>query len=513
MSARFTVLDAVVLVAYLAGITVLGIWVGRRQANAKDYFVADRAIPWWAVMLSIVATETSALTFISIPGLAYTGNLGFLQVAAGYILGRIAVAYALLPKYYQGEIVTAYALLEKRFGLATRRLTSIVFMVTRGMADAVRVFATAIPIALILGGTVSGPWVMPTAIVILGALTVIYTYRGGMKAVVWTEIVQASIYIFGGLSAIVLIGRAMPGGWSAILDSARAAGKLQAIDWYTGIDRPHTVFAGLLGGAFLAMASHGADQLIVQRLLSSRSLRDAQRAIIGSGIVVFVQFALFLMIGVGLYVLFGGREFAAPDAIFPTFIIEQMPAGLVGLLVAAIIAATMSTHSGAINSLAAATTHDIYLPLTKRAASDPRTLRAGKLFALIWGVGLTGGALLFRDTGTPVVVVALSIASFTYGGLLGTFFLGNFWQRAVQRDAITGLLVGIAAMSFVVFARQLSAAYPSLTETLGPLARVAWPWYVLIGTTITFVVGMISSFTHPAPVTPVVAAPRASEAA
>lgn len=502
MSARFTILDGVVLVAYLAGVTLLGIWVGRRQANAKDYFVADRAIPWWAVLFSIVATETSALTFISIPGLAYVGNLGFLQVAAGYIIGRIAVAYLLLPRYYQGELVTAYALLEKRFGLATRRLTSVVFMVTRAMADAVRVFATAIPIALILGDSVPREWVMPAAIVILGVLTIIYTYRGGMKAVVWTEILQASVYIIGGISALILIGRGVDGGWPAILDAARASGKLQAIDWYTGIDRAHTVFAGLIGGAFLAMASHGADQLIVQRLLSSRSLRDAQRAIIGSGIAVFVQFTLFLMIGVGLFVLFEGREFATPDAVFPTFIIERMPAGLVGLIVAAIVAATMSTHSGAINSLAAATTHDLYLPLMKRSADDPRTLRAGKMFALIWGVGLTGGALLFKEQGTPVVVVALAIASFTYGGLLGTFFLGNFWRRATQRDAITGLTIGIAAMAFVVFARQLSAAYPSLADALGPLARVAWPWYVLIGTTITFLVGMISSFTHPAPAAP-----------
>jgi solute:Na+ symporter, SSS family len=513
VTARFTLLDAVVLVAYLAGVTALGMWVGRRQANARDYFVADRAIPWWAVLFSIVATETSALTFISIPGLAYTGNLGFLQVAAGYILGRIAVAKLLLPRYYQGEIVTAYALLEARFGIATRRLTSIVFMFTRAMADAVRVFATAIPIALILGDQIPREWVMPAAILLLGALTVIYTYRGGMKAVVWTEILQASIYIFGGLSAIVLIGQGVPGGWSAIIQSAGEGGKLQVIDWYTGLDRPHTVIAGLLGGGFLAMASHGADQLIVQRLLTARSLRDAQRAIIGSGIAVFVQFTLFLFIGVGLYVLFEGRSFSAPDAVFPTFIIERMPPGLVGLIVAAIIAATMSTHSGAINSLAAATTHDIYLPITKRSPDDPRTLRAGKTFALIWGVGLTAGALLFKDTGTPVVVVALGIASFTYGGLLGTFFLGNFWSRAIQRDAITGLVIGIAAMTFVVFARQLSAAYPSLATTLGPLARVAWPWYVLIGTTLTFGIGMLSSFTHAPPLAPTLPAvpPRREE--
>jgi len=499
---RFTALDAAVLLVYLAGTTALGMWVGRRQKDAKDYFVADRAIPWWAVLFSIVATETSALTFISIPGLAYIGNLGFLQVAAGYILGRIVVAFALLPRYYQGELVTAYALLEQRFGLATRRLTSIVFMVTRAMADAVRVFATAIPVALIIGDVIPRAAVMPASIVILGILTVIYTYRGGMKAVVWTEILQASVYLLGGMSAIVLIGQAVDGGWSAILATASAQGKLGLLDFYPGLDRAHTVFAGLIGGAFLAMASHGADQLIVQRLLSARSLRDAQRAIIGSGIVVFCQFTLFLFIGVGLYVLYGGRTFATPDAVFPTFIVEQMPPGLVGLLIAAIIAATMSTHSAAINSLAAATTHDIYLPLSKRSPNDQRTLRAGKLFALMWGVGLTGGALLFKEQGTPVVVVALAIASFTYGGLLGTFFLGNFWKRAIQRDAITGLVVGIAAMSFVVFARQLSAAYPSLANTLGPLSRVAWPWYVLIGTTLTFLTGMLSSFTHPAPSAP-----------
>jgi solute:Na+ symporter, SSS family len=499
MTANFTWLDTVVLLAYLGGTTALGMYVGRRQRDAKDYFVADRAIPWWAVLFSVVASETSALTFISIPGLAYIGNLGFLQVVAGYILGRIVIAGTLLPRYYRGNLVTAYALLEQRFGLATRRFTSVVFMVTRAMADAVRVFATAIPVALILGSSVPREYVMPVAILILGALTVVYTYRGGMKAVVWTELVQAGVYLLGGISAVILIGQAVDGGWSAILDTARASGKLQAIDTYTGVDRPHTLLAGLLGGAFLSMASHGADQLIVQRLLSSRSLRDAQRALVGSGIVVFAQFTLFLLIGVGLFVLYGGRQFSAPDAIFPTFIVERMPPGLMGLVLAAIVAATMSTHSGAINSLAAATTHDIYLPLTKRRADSPETLRAGKFFALAWGVALTAGALLFKEQGTPAVVVALGIASFTYGGLLGVFFLGNFWARANQRDAITGMAVAISAMAFVVFAKQIAAAYPGLGDALGPLARIAWPWYVLIGTTLTLAVGVLSSLTHPAP--------------
>lgn len=499
MTGRFDLLDLFVLLIYLGGTTALGIWIGREQRSVSDYFVAERAIPWWAVLFSIVASETSALTFISIPGLAYIGDLGFLEVVAGYILGRIVVAYTLLPRYFKGNLVTAYALLETRFGLAARRFASVVFMVTRGMADSVRVFATAIPVALIIGPVLPRQYAMPTAILVLGLLTVLYTYRGGMKAVVWTELLQASIYVLGGISAIILIGKGVSGGWGAILAKAGGADKLKVISWYTGFDQPHTVFAGLVGGGFLAMASHGADQLIVQRLLSSRSLRDAQVAIIGSGFAVFAQMTLFLLVGVGLWVLYEGRPFDSADAIFPTYIIEQMPHGLIGLIVAAIVAATMSTHSGAINALAASSTHDIYLPISRRPADDPRTLKVGKLFALGWGLALTFGALLFREQGTPVVVIALSIASFTQGGLLGGFFLGMFWRRANQRDAILGMSVGILAMAFVVFARQLIAVFPSLDPILAGVASIAWPWYVLIGTLLTFVTGALVSFTHPAP--------------
>jgi len=490
-------LDFVVIVAYLAGVTLLGIWVGRRQRDAKDYFVAGRDIPWWAVMFSIVASETSALTFISIPGLAYVGDLGFLQVATGYLVGRIVLAFTLLPRYYEGNLVTAYALLEQRFGLASRRFTSIVFMATRGMADSVRVFATAVPIALIIGPLLPARAVMPVAVLVLGTLTIIYTIRGGMRAVVWTEILQAAVYIFGGVSAIVIAGHLTSGGWNGILHAASAAGKLRVINWYTGFDQPHTVFAGVIGGAFLSMASHGADQLIVQRLLSARSLRDAQVAVIGSGVAVIAQFAVFLMLGVGLWGFYGGRQFGSADAIFPTFIVDQMPHGLMGLLLAAVLAATMSTHSGAINSLAAASTHDIYLPISKREPDDPRTLRVGRIFALLWGLVLTAGALFFpQDSKTPVVVVALSIASFTYGGLLGGFFLAIFWRRARQADAILGMAVGIAAMSVVVFAKQIAAAVPAWSATLQLLGTIAWPWYVLIGTTITLLVGILSSLTH-----------------
>ena len=510
---RFTTLDALVLFLYLTGTVGLGLYVGRRQKDAKDYFVADGAIPWWAVMVSIVATETSALTFISMPGVSYgsgaAGNLGFLQVVAGYILGRVVVAQVLLPRYYQGNLITAYALLEKRFGLTTRRFTSIVFMVTRALADSVRIFAGAIPVALILGSTLEDKSLaMPASILILGGITILYTYKGGMKAVVWTELLQAFIYVAGGVAAVVILGGLVTGGWSTIWSTAAAAGKTQVLDFYMGFDRAHTVWAGLIGGAFLAMASHGTDQLIVQRLMSSRNLRDSQKAVIGSGLVVFVQFVLFLSIGLGLWVFYQGRAFPAPDQIFPTFILEQMPTGLVGLIVAAIIAASMSTQSGAINSLAAATTHDIYLPLTKKRLDEANTLKMGRRFALVWGVVLTLGALLYpQDTKTPVVVIALGIASFTYGGLLGGFFLGIFWRRAIQRDAILGMSVAIATMAFIVFAKPIAGWVPSLASTLAPVATIAWPWYVLIGTAITLLVGMLSSLTHPMPpIVPTIAA-------
>jgi len=321
MTATFTALDWTILVAYLAGTTWLGVHLGRDQKDSKDYFVAGGTIPWWAVCFSIVATETSALTFISIPGLSYLGNLGFLQVTVGYLLGRIVVAYTLLPRYMDGELVTAYALLERRFGVATRRFASVTFMFTRAFGDSVRVFATAIPIALILGPIVPAAWLTPISILALGGATVLYTYHGGMRAVVWTDVIQTVVYLGGAVGAVVLLGRGIDGGWSAVWAQAGAAGKLVWFDASLTLRQPHTVFAGLLGGGFLAMASHGADQLIVQRLLASATLPDARRALIGSGVFVIAQFALFLTIGLGLWVFYGGAAFPAPDKIFPTYIV------------------------------------------------------------------------------------------------------------------------------------------------------------------------------------------------
>ena len=499
MTYRFTALDFVVLLVYMLGTTALGIWLGRGQKTARDYFVAGQRIPWWAILFSVVATETSALTFISIPGLAYATNLSFLQIAAGYVVGRVVIAYTLLPRYFQGELVTAYALLERRFGLATRRFASVTFMVTRAFGDSVRLFATAIPIGLILGPVIDDPTLVgPLSILILGAFTLLYTYHGGMRAVVWTDVIQTGVYMLGGITAMYLIGKGVDGGWGAILTGDATRGKMQVLDFYTGFDRAHTIWAGLIGGAFLSMASHGADQLIVQRLLASANLADARKALILSGAAVFAQFALFLVIGIGLFAFYQGRAFPVPDEIFPRFIIEVMPPGLTGIVVAAILAAAMSTISSSLNSLSAATTHDIFVPLTKRSADSPDLLRIGKLFTLAWAVVLVGAAMLYPAQGTPVVVIALSIASFTYGGLLGGFFLALLWRRARQRDAITGMAVGILSMAIVVSARLVIGAVPSLADGfLGALSRIAWPWYVLIGTTITLLVGVSSSFIGP----------------
>lgn len=502
---RFSALDALVLVGYLGATTALGLWLGRKQSSARDYFVADRNIPWWAVMFSIVASETSALTFISIPGLAYLGDFGFLQVCLGYIVGRVAIAAVLLPRFFQGEVVTAYSILDQRFGPTARRMTSLVFIVTRGLADSVRVFATAIPIALIMGPVLPRDLLMPVAILVLGLLTVVYTYQGGMRAVVWTELLQAGIYVTAGISAVVLLGQSVTGGWDAILAQAGAADKVRMLDWRVDITRPHTMLSGVLGGAFIALGSHGVDQTMVQRLLSSRSLRDAQKAIIGSGILVFLQMALFLLVGIGLWAFFGGQAFDATDAIFPTFIIQEMPSGLLGLVVAAVVAATMSTHSGAINSLAATTTHDIYLPLTGRSADAPETFRFGKRAALFWGTFLTVGALFFPEGRTPVVVIALSIASFTQGALVGAFMLGIFVHRARERHAIIGMSVGLLTMACIVFAKLIVTAVPSLEPALGRFGAIAWPWYVLIGTGVTVGTGWLSAVIAPGPS----AAPRA----
>ncbi|HUF76082.1 MAG TPA: sodium:solute symporter [Longimicrobiales bacterium] len=470
----FTALDLFVLISYLGGVTLWGAWLGRSNRGGTDYFLGSRSLPWFAVMLSVVATETSTLTFLSIPGVAYTGSLVFLQLTVGYLVGRLAVSAVLLPAYYAGALTTAYALLERRFGLAVRRFTSGIFMVTRLLADSVRLFATAIPLALITG------WAYPTSIAVIGGLTLIYTYAGGIKAVVWVDAMQMGLYLLGALATVVAIQVLVPGGWPSVLATAAEAGKLQVVDLSLDLSTTYTLWAGVFGGAVFTMASHGTDQLIVQRLLTCKDLRSSQMALVGSGVGVIAQFLLFLVLGLGLWVFYGGREFATSDEIFPLFIIEQLPPGVTGLLIAGVFAAAMSSLSSSINSLASATAYDYWAPMVGAQDDEPRLLRAGRAFSLIWAVLLILGATLFipLSRGTAAVEVALGVASLVYGGLLGAFALGVFTKRPGQAAAIIGIASGIGIVTLL-------------------RDQMAWPWYALVGSVITFVVGSVMGLFAP----------------
>ena len=484
----FTTLDYVIVVAYLIGMAVLGVVSGGKQTSARDYFLGSKEIPWWAVCFAIVATETSTLTFISIPGLAYTTNLNFLQVTFGYLLGRIVISYVLLPAYAKGELVTAYQLLAQRFGPTMRNLTSVTFMFTRVLADGVRLFATAIPLAILLKGwqsftDVPNEQVYIVSITVMAAITLVYTFIGGVRAVIWTDVVQMFIYLAGAVGAIFIISHELPaGGFNIPAEKLSFLNVGFGLSWDEFFKSPYTLVASLIGGAFLSMASHGTDQIIVQRLLTVKTLEGSRRALIGSGVVVIIQFAIFLAIGLLLYAFYNASSLSQlgllkADEIFPKFIIERMPSGLSGIIIAGLLAAAMSTLSGSVNSLASATMNDIYKPYFGRQNSDARDLFLSRLFSLVWCVVLVGVAIFFiSNTSNALVELALSIASVTYGGLLGSFLLGVLFKRVKQMDAMIGFIAGIATMAFV------------FSQT-----KIAWTWFTFIGCVVTLVAGNISS--------------------
>jgi solute:Na+ symporter, SSS family len=481
-------LDLAVVVLYFCFTLGVGLWVARHQRSATDYFLGARDLPAWAILLSIVATETSAITVISVPGIGARGDLTFLQLTFGYLLGRIGVARWLLPGYFRGNQETAYARLQSRFGIGTRRLTSAVFLVTRFLGDAVRVFASAIPLALVAG------WSIPTSIVVMGIVTMVYTWLGGFKAVVWTDVLQLSVYLAGGIGAL-LVALSLAGGPDVAFMAAHSAGKLKLINPGIDFTKTYTLLGGILGGALLSAASHGTDHLIVQRLLATRSLRDARIALVGSGIMVIFQFALFLLVGVAIWAAGLAPEHVSSDQLFPSFIVHHLPTGLAGLVVAGILAAAMGTHSSAINSLASSATHDLYASWTGR--QDPvHLLRVGRILSVMWAAGLIGGALFFHAVATgndtPVVVLALSIASVTYGSLLGTYVLAGRWPRAKGRDVVGAVAATVAVMLVVVFASRLASHAPF--HWLAPVGKLAWPWYVPLGTLICVGVGIGLSY-------------------
>jgi len=468
-------LDLAIIAIYLIGITLFGLRFRKRQRTLRDYFLAGRDIPWWAIALSIVAAETSTLTIISVPGLAYDGDLTFLQVVMGYVVGRFVIAFVLLPHYFRGDLYTAYELIEKRFGPQLRTVTSGLFLLTRAAAEGVRVYAVSIVVSIALGtGEVA-------SIAIITALTLIYTFEGGLAAVIWTDVIQAAIYVAGTLVGIATIIHLVPGGWAHIHQVAESADKFRVFDFTPTFWKPYTFWAGLLGGAFLTTASHGTDQLIVQRLLAARGLRQSKAALLSSGAAILFQFGLFLVVGVMLfaYYMLPSAHFGRADRIYPTFIVSRMPHGISGLLIAAILAAAMSNLSAALNSLSSSTIMDFFVRM--RAHTDERKrIQLSRFSTVVWGIVLFVLAVLCLHRVSRVVEVGLQIASVAYGALLGAFLLGILTRRANQPGAIAGMLCGFATELY-----------------LWLRTPVPFTWWVMIGTVVTFSVGYLSSCLSP----------------
>lgn len=482
---NFHLIDYTIVGIYLISVTIIGIIISGKQKNSKDYFLGGKEMSWWSVGFSIVASETSTLTFISIPGLAYKSDMHFLQLVFGYFIGRLLVSIIFIPAYYKGNLETAYDFLGKRFGISLRKFTSGVFIITRVLASGVRLFATAIPVHLITGLDYA------TSILLIGIFTLIYTYVGGLKAVVAMDVVQMFIYLGGAAASMYIIVSSLPNGWTDVVNFASAGGldKFDIINNNTGSSfweffaAPYTLIGGLIGGTFLTMASHGTDQLLVQRLLGCKNRFDSQKALMLDASFIVLQFAFFLVLGLCLYAFYNGVPFTelglkTSDEIFPKFIVENLPSGVAGLVIAGVLASAMGTLSSSISSLASSTYLDLFKMSSKgKNLSEKNEIFWSRIFTLLWGVVLIGGAMLFTDTKNPVVELGLKIASFTYGGLLGTFFLGLLFKKTGQKDAYIGFIAGLLVMVYVIF-----------------FTKIDYTWHTFIGCSATIIVGNISYF-------------------
>lgn len=467
--------DILIIVAYLGGVVWLGMRVGRGNQDLSDYLLGSRNLPWWALLGSIVATETSTATFLSVPGISYSdgGDLRFLQLALGYIIGRVIVATVLLPAYFDGQMYTAYEVLHRRFGVLTQRIASMLFLVARNLGDGLRLFLTAIALEAATGMPLAA------AIAVIAVLTVFYTLFGGMKSVVWNDCVQLVVYVVGGLVTLWLISRSLPSGWGGLYRFAETNDKLRLLDFSFDWNDSLTLWAGVIGGAFLSIGTHGTDQMFVQRLLAAKDQRDAAKALVASGFVVFAQFALFLAIGIGLAAFFAEfppeTEIDTGDRAYARYIVDQMPAGLAGLALAAVFAAAMSTLSSSLNSSAAAIVGDFRRRGGESDTESTDAARLGRVRLLTVVFGVIQGALALGAArlSTSVVMDALAIAGFVAGVLLGVFALGTFTRRGSEASAIAGMIGGLAVLSFVKF------------ET-----DIAWPWYAVIGSVTTLGTGL-----------------------
>ena len=470
-------IDLGVILAYLIGITWFGARFGKGQSTLKEYFLGGRVAPWWAIGFSIVSAETSTLTVIGTPGLSFAGNFGFLQVVLGYLFARILISIVFLPTYFRGEMFTAYELMQRRFGPNIRKLTAGLFLVLRALAEGVRVFAISIVISIILGtGQMS-------SILLIVALTLFYTFEGGMTAVIWTDVVQMFLYIAGAIMSLFVILGQIPGGWGHVAQVGNELNKFQIFDFGFSLTpefftRTYSFWAGVIGGCFLTTASHGTEQLMVQRLLSARNEKESRAALFASWFVILFQFTLFLVIGLCLFVYYRDTGMTPPkvlDSVYPEFIWKNLPVGVAGLVIAAILAAAMSNLSAALNALASTTVMDFYKPLTGGSKSEAFYLKMARMATLVWGALLFAIALVAQNWGS-VLQAGLSIASILYGSLLGVFLLGLLTKRATENGAMAGMTAGFLLMLYIKF-----------------YTPIAWTWYVVIGTSVTFGVGYLLS--------------------
>lgn len=481
----FSWIDLAIVIVYLIAVTLFGAHFQKSQRTLHDYFLGGRRLPWWAIAFSVVSAETSILTIISTPGIAYATNMDFLQLVFGYLVARVVVSFVLIPKYFAGELFTAYQLIDRRFGAKLKVLTAGLFLITRALAEGVRVFAISIVISVVFRTGVL------VSVLVIVALTLFYTFKGGLTAVIWTDVTQLLIYITGTVVALFIALHAIPGGWAEVSRLAAAGNKFSFLDFHFNWHQPYLFWSGVIGGTFLTSASHGTDQLIVQRLLAARNMRQSQKALLSSGLVILFQFALFLVVGVVLFAFYQhhapAAAFTRPDRVYPTFVVTELPMGLAGLVTSAIIAAAMANLSAALNSLASSSVVDFYKPFFRRDASEDHYLNMSRILTLGWGAVLVAIALVAGLAKESVLELALSIASVPYGAMLGIFLLGVLTKRATGQGTFVGAIAGITTVVAVV-------AAPAFHFT-----GIAWTWYVALGTAVTFIVGwtasrMISAF-------------------
>lgn len=465
---------AFVLVAYVVGITAFGTWLGRKHSGGiQGYFLGGKTVPWWAIASCIVATETSTLTFIGAPGTAYTGNFNFLQLVVGYVIGRLIVSAVMIPAYFRGEIFTSYELLQQRFGGAVRATSSFIFLLSRTLGDGIRLHAAALVLSVAAG--IDQWW----CVLGLGLAMILYTEEGGVVATIWTDAIQMFVYLAGAAICFVAVVNALPQGFMGAMAEAAEAGKLAVLNTAFDLRQPFTLWAGVIGGVFLTIATHGTDHYLVQRLLVARSRRDAQVGLVLSGFLVFAQFALFLTLGALLWVFYKGRAFPRADAILPTFVSTELPGVGTGLILAAIVAAALSPS---LNSMASASIRDFYLPYVNPGASEARQLRLAKRLTVFWGFMQIGVAGLARNV-ESALQAGLAALGYASGPTVGAFALGLLTTTANTRGTLSGMLIGLLT----------SLAVGQFAPSILGIPGVAWTWNVFVGATTTIATGYVAS--------------------